>query len=135
MTVTTETASRADVLAARALVAMGDAAGRPVDARTRELAKLDPATRGSRRRTPMAPASQRPDFPNPDDYDDVVKVDADEVKRDVAASNRAAMASYNRLHALFRGDGAMARSFVEGLAPEDRALLAASLALPSEGLE
>lgn len=48
MSVTTESATRADVLAARALVAMGDAAGRPVDARTRELAKLDPATRASR---------------------------------------------------------------------------------------
>lgn len=48
MSVTTQSATRADVLAARALVAMGDAAGRPVDARTRELAKLDPATRASR---------------------------------------------------------------------------------------
>lgn len=48
MSVTTESATRADVLAARALVAMGDAAGRAVDAHTRELAKLDPTTRASR---------------------------------------------------------------------------------------
>ncbi|MEZ0493276.1 hypothetical protein AB2L28_13630 [Kineococcus sp. TBRC 1896] len=48
MSVTTESATRADVLAARALVAMGDAAGRPVEAQTRELAQLDPTKRASR---------------------------------------------------------------------------------------
>lgn len=61
MSVTTESATRADVLAARALVAMGDAAGRPVDAQTRELAQLDPATRASRQhaaRDAARPAGQ-----------------------------------------------------------------------------
>lgn len=66
MTITVDSATRADVLAARALVAMGDAAGRTVDPRTREVAKLDPVSRPSRT------AAQQQGFQVGDEYRGIV---------------------------------------------------------------
>ncbi len=152
---TTETANRTDVLAARALVAMGDAAGRPVDPRTREIAKLDPFSRAMQQRGSAAKSGYEGFVVG--DYDGTTEVKVYDVEtRETTAErhNRDAVASYRDFvrrqwdgmvvsptqrtrggFEVFEGDQELASNFVKGLSSTDRELLRAELGADAEDSE